>query len=150
MVVHRVVSPEVIIGPEKTICHLAFKTQVKEILCSSHINKMFELNLTDRAQEQVLSYDDRVFMKKIKEGIHQSSDGHYEIPLPFKEDVIKLASNKKLALNRLRKLKQDSKYEMDQLKFMDVLIRNGYAKEVPYKELKLDNRCIWYLPHHGV
>ena len=42
----------------------------------------------------------------MKEGIHQTDDGHYEMPLPLKNNDAELPINKELALSRLMKLKQ--------------------------------------------
>ena len=33
---------------------------------------------------------------------------------------------------------------------MHRIIASRYAEQVPQEEMKLDNRRVWYLPHHGV
>ena len=52
-----------------------------------HINRMFEFDFNDKGtRDQPISCEERMFVKKMKEGIHKRNDGHYEPPLPFKED----------------------------------------------------------------
>jgi hypothetical protein len=98
--------------------------------------------------------EDKMFINKVKKGIHQREDGHYEIPLPFKDDEVKLPNNKSQALSRLSKLKQrflrDKKYQTDYLTFMNGMIASNYAELIPQEEMELDDGRIWYLPHHGV
>ena len=76
------------------------------------------------------------------------------IPLPFKDDEVKLPNNKSQALSCLSKLKQrflrDKKYQTDYLTFMNGIIASNYAELVPQEEMELDDGRIWYLPHHGV
>ena len=49
----------------------------------------------------------------MEEGIRQTADGHYEMPLPFRGNTPKLPNNKTLALRRLVKLK--TRIENDKL-----------------------------------
>ena len=125
--VNRIITCVVHVGRDRRACHLALRTQVKEILSPTVVNKMFELDFSDRKKEQQpLSYEDKLFVKKVGEGIHQHEDGHYEIPLPFKDDKIKLPNNKKQVLDRLAKLRQrfhkNEKYRKDYLTFMHGII----------------------------
>ena len=75
----------------------------------------------------------------MQEGIHQRNDGHYEMPLPLKNDNIELPNNKELALSRLMKLKQrlksDTQYRKDYVDFMQENIKNGIAEKVPKEEV---------------
>ena len=121
----------------------------------SVFNQMFELDFNERKkEEQPLSYEDKLFIKKVRKGIHQREDGRYEIPLPFKDDNVKLPNNKSQALNRLSKLKQrflkDKKYQTDYMTFMNGLIASNYAELVSEEEMKLNNGRVWYVPHNGV
>ena len=93
-------------------------------------------------------------MQKAKEGIHRRNDGHYELPLPLKDERTLLRDNKELALSRIKKLKGRLKhtatYRKNYQGFMGEVTENGYAERVPSEELSLDNGRIWYIPHHGV
>lgn len=153
--VNRIIAREVHVGQKKGIRHFALRTQVKEVLTPFQVSKMFELDFNEgKKDEQPLSFDDRMFMKKVKEGIHQREDGHYEMPLPFKGDKVKLPNNRELALNRLNKLKKrlenDEDYRRDYLSCMKGVIDNRYAERVPTGEDPSDRGKFWYLPHHGV
>ena len=101
--VNRINAREVQFRPKK-VCHFALKSDTKEIVSPAQVKRMFELD----------SYEDKKFMSKDSEGIHQRPDGHYEMPLPLKQDLFTLPDNKEVALKRLSKLKKrlttDSKY----------------------------------------
>jgi len=91
----------------RKLCHFALKTHTKEILNPLQINKMFEQDFIEaRPEERPFSFEDRKFMKKMTDGVHQRKDSHYELPLPFKQELVKLPNNKEEALNRLSKLKR--------------------------------------------
>lgn len=51
-----------------------------------------------------MSQDDFLFLSKVKEGIKQREDGHYELPLPFKKHKPNLPDNKQCAVYRLHSL----------------------------------------------
>ena len=152
---HCIASLEVNPSSGKRMCHFALKTKVKEIFKPAQVMKMFEVDFHEaKKDEQALSHDDRKFMKKAKEGIYRRNDGHYELPLPLKEERTLLPNNEELALIRIKKLKRrfkhDATYWKDYQGFMSEVIEKGYAARVPSEELSLDNGCIWYIPHHGV
>ena len=81
---NRIVIYEVEATPNRKMCHLAFRTQVKEMISPSNVSKMFTLDFNERqADEKPLSDEDRSFLRIVREGIHQLLDDHYEIPLPL-------------------------------------------------------------------
>ncbi|KAK3715792.1 hypothetical protein QZH41_001220 [Actinostola sp. cb2023] len=135
-------------------CQFVLKTQVKEILDHAQMRKMFELDFSENEEVQALSHDDRMFLNKVKEGIHQLPDGHYEIPLPLRDDDLKLPNNKEQALGRLNKLKRrfnsDGKYKNDYMTFMKGLMDSNCAEKVPKEDIDMVDGHSWYLPHHGV
>ena len=152
--VNRIITREVQFNQKKT-CHFALKTHTKEILSPVQVKRMFELDFSEiNTEEQTLSYEDRKFIKKTTEGVHQRSDGHYELPLSFKKEPIILPNNKQVALHRLsklkRRLKTDGRYRKDYLAFMQEIVDRGYAERVPPEEVSLNNGQVWYIPHHGV
>ena len=136
-------------------CATSLSTKFKEIFKPAQVMKMFEVDFHEaKKDEQALSRDDRKFMKKAKEGIYRRNDGHYELPLPLKDERTLLPNNEELALIRIKKLKgrfkHDAAYWKDYQGFMSEVIEKGYAARVPSEELSLDNGCIWYIPQHGV
>ena len=136
----------------KTRVHYVNRIKVKEIIPSDIIN-ILESDFSERARENdPVSQEDLNFLTKLKENITQKDSGHYEMPLPFKEERPKLPNNKACAMHRLnclqRRLKRDETYYQDYVKFMDDIISRGDADKVPEDEI--DNSPAWYIPHHGI
>ena len=84
----------------------------------------------------------------------QREDGHYGMPLPFRQERPVLPNNKPLVLHRLRKLQtrleNNKRYREDYITFMSELIEKNYAERVPENELTNEDGDVWYIPHHGV
>ena len=132
-----------------------FETNAKEIITTAAVRRMFEADFNEakNASVQPLSMEDRLFMAKAKEGIVHRPDGHYEMPLPFRDQHPKLPNNAKVAAHRLQQLKfrfsKDKKYKKDYTTFMSDMIKNNYAEKVPMEKECNDGQT-WYIPHHGV
>ena len=151
---HRVAVKE--IGSKELPSHgFVVETLVKEIISPEAVKRMFEqdFNEVKYVGHQTLSMADRRFMEKVKQGIFHPSDGHYELSLPLRNELLALPDNKKLAVHRLQQLKlrflRDEKYKEDYSAFMNDVVKKGYAEKIPKEEVRQDGR-IWYLPHHGV
>ena len=136
---------------------LSFRTRVKEIINPSQITDMMELDFSERATNDApLSQDDLSFMKQMKDGVRQHSDGHFIMPLPFRgAKEPQLSNNKSQAFHRLQQLKarfkKSQRYHEDYCVFMGKILNNGYAEEVAASEQMSDgNGHVWYIPHHGV
>ena len=132
---------------------ITLRTSGKEILSPWQISQFFnqeDLHTTGKP----VSQDDMKFLSIMHEQIHQSEDGHYELPLPLRNpDVPPGPNNRAMALQRLtslvKRFRKDPlhyKYYMD---FMNDLFTNGYAERVPASELSPETPA-YYLPHHGV
>ena len=152
---HRIVSLDVQPSNGKGMCHFAFKTKGKEVFAPAQWAKMLELDFNETSrEEQPLSFLDRKFLSILESNIRNRDDDHYEIPLPLKEEELKLPNNRTLALSRLQRLKQrfkrDRKYREHYEAFMKEMIDKGQAERVPDEELHLSNGRVWYIPHHGV
>ena len=131
--------------------HFAFRTYVKEIT-PSQIKDMYDHDFNEVSQKgSPYSYEDQKFLKQMRDGIKQDN-GHYELPLPFKNDNPKLSNNKSAAIKRFNglraKMLKNDQYRKDYLKFMNDLLEKKHAERVPDDELQ--NEQAWYLPHHGV
>ncbi len=99
-----------------------------------------------------LSYEDRrVLVLWDLEIEHQ--DGHYVIPIPWKDETATMPNNKHAATSRLNNLisrlrKTDILEQYSgQLKKMEI---DGYAEKVPVEETYVQDNKVWYLPHHAV
>ena len=139
----------------KTIGHFVLKTCVKEVLSPAQIGKLFELDFNEAVRDDKgLSHLDRKFLNVLRSNICHKEDGHYEVPLPLKQESLKLPNNKELAVTRVDKLKQrlqrDPKYREHYQEFMEDMIDKGHAEKVPPEEISLANGRIRYFPHHGV
>nr|XP_055049264.1 uncharacterized protein LOC129434357 [Misgurnus anguillicaudatus] len=154
---HRIVVKQVTPGVEPSVnlktevCYVN-RSKVKEI-SPLDIIKVLESDFSERAgEEDPVSQDDIKFLSKMREGITQKDNGHYEMPLPFKKERPKLPNNKICAIHRLncleRRLKRNETYYKDYVNFMDDIISRGDAEKVPEEEI--DNSPVWYIPHHGV
>ena len=124
--------------------------QHKEVINPFAVSKMFEQDFSEgEGHDKPLSQEDKKFLQKMKEGIHLTEDDHYEMPFPFRQDIIELPSNRRMAETRLHQLKRrfarDPQYKKDYVSFMNDTIKAGYAERAPKKNAKS-----WYIPHHGV
>ena len=81
-------------------------------------------------------------------------DGHYSMPLPFKDDKPSLPNNRSMALRRLEgpkmRLQRDNEYCKLYEQFMSNLIKSGHAEVVSGTRLQVDCGHEWYIPQHGV
>ena len=49
------------------------------------IVQILESDFKENKDDKKMSQEDSQFLKILKEGIDRTEDGHYEMPLPFKE-----------------------------------------------------------------
>ncbi|XP_039902265.1 uncharacterized protein LOC120742861 [Simochromis diagramma] len=155
---HRVIVRQVLpaVGPAhklKTEVHFVSRNKVKEILTPAEILNVLEMDFVEKGvEEESMSQEDLLFLAKVKEGIKQRQDGHFEMPLPFRQERPDLPNNKLCAEHRLkcleRRLRKDERYYKDYVTFMQDIIKRGDAEKVP--EAELNNQPAWYIPHHGV
>lgn len=97
-----------------------------------------------------MSQEDLKFLSILRQNITQKSNGHYEMPLPFKREKPKLPNNQICAVHCLKclekRFKKDQRYYEDYVKFMYDITSRGDAEKVPEEEI--DNSPVWYIPHH--
>lgn len=152
-IIMRQVTPAVQPPAElKKEVYFVCRTQVKEIN-SADIIRALEADFADHTTDsKLLSQEDLLFLSKVKNGIRQKEDGHYELPLPFKTEKPSLPDNKQSAVHRLnsleRQLRKNKQYCKDYVHFMNDVIMRGDAVKVPQAEL--GNQPSWYIPHHRV
>ena len=165
---HRILSREVISGASDNANQLSFvfHGKTKEVINPSAISQMFELDFLEHKGKlkHGLSKEDREFIQIAERGIQHREDGHYELPLPLKNETIEFPNNKTAALRRLSQLKRrfvgknGQQYYEHYVEFMKKLIENGYAESVPeiYEADRSSHgqgrkkQNVWYIPHHGV
>ena len=97
-----------------------------------------------------MSQEDLKYMQVLDNGT-RFNDGHYGIPLPLRDDVIRFPNNRLQAEKRFtylqRKMPRNHQFTNDHMKFMKKLMSNGYATE---SRATVENGKCWYLPQHGV
>lgn len=131
-------------------CH---RVTVKELPAVTPLDaiRMLETDFRDtQGDDKTVSQEDLIFLDKLKESIKTNKQGHYEMPLPFRERPF-LPDNKQLAAVRLSHLKRkfilNESYKNDYMNYMKDIIERGDVEEVcdvgTYGEK-------WYIPHHGV
>ena len=136
----------------KRTCNFAINTQAKEIFNPNQVKQMLELDFSERADARALSLENKKFLKKMDENIHQEPDGHCQM-LPVPSGCPKFTKEQGFALHRLGKLKcrlKDLRYRQDYTEFMNDVTQRGYAERVPKRELSCDSGKVWYIPHQGV
>ncbi|XP_049419820.1 uncharacterized protein LOC125880984 [Epinephelus fuscoguttatus] len=115
--------------------------------------KALESDFNERNYEdKYVSQDDVRFLQFLSDNIKQEKDGHYQMPLPFKNDnPPSLPNNKRLATVRLqhlkRKLSANKQYHDQYTAFMEEMVSKGYAEPAPAAS---EGESAWYIPHHGV
>ena len=152
---HRIMSREI---GSNIRTNLSFIPQVqsKEEINPHAVRKMFEMDFSESSSTQeALSQEDRKFLAIVESGIRHREDGHYEMPLPLRVPAPALPNNREVALRRLNQLKRrfktDKKYKDDYTAFMEKVLSNGFAEEVPPVEAEASEEGkVWYIPHHGV
>ena len=129
------------------------KNQLLKGVCPPEsTNEKLLTKLTLQQNEQSISREDEKFLVKIeRETI--LVNGHYQLPLPFREDNVKMPNNREQAEQRSRWIKKkfaNKQFKEDYVTFMNDIISKGYARKVPESNIKVEEGKTWYLPHHGV
>ena len=104
-------------------------------------------------REKGMSIEDRRVLELWDKNVN-FSDGHYSMPIPFKNPALTLPDNRQMAERRLSSLKRKliKNHDLYQ-KYMDGmndLLEKGYAVPVAKEEVYKNDGKIWYLPHHPV
>ena len=81
-------------------------------------------------------------------------DGHYQVALPWRYDPPYLPNNKVVAeqrglLLKKRLLRDEAMLEKYKTTMTDY-IEKGHCERIPEGELEVNDRQVWYLPHHPV
>ncbi|XP_038070490.1 uncharacterized protein LOC119739571 [Patiria miniata] len=134
-----------------SVCHRVSATEAP-CIPPSNVIRALEADFSEkRHAEKTVSQEDIQFLNIMEKNIHQTSSGHYTMPLPFRDGKPTLPNNKKTAIVRLnhlnRKFSTNQKYHADYTKFMEDVIEKGDAEKV---ESHGEEGRVWYIPHHGV
>ena len=134
--------------------HFASAGQIKDTFTDKLLTEMYNLEFNEiNGEEEAPSKDDDKFMAIMSERAVKV-DGHYELPLPFKDNNVSLPNNRKQIEKRLlsvkRKMERSVTYRDEYTSCIEALIDKGYAQKCTNDEHNKKDGRVWYLPHHGV
>ncbi|KAL0176346.1 hypothetical protein M9458_028676, partial [Cirrhinus mrigala] len=115
--------------------------------------RQYDFPEKEYVEKKEMSVEDKRFMDLISRSV-MFKNGHYHIPLPFRDKDVTLPNNLEVAAQRTvglsRRFKMDSAYASEYKAFMEDVLRKGYAEKVSQKQLQRNDGKVWYIPHHGV
>ncbi|XP_068242329.1 uncharacterized protein [Palaemon carinicauda] len=129
---------------------------VTDCITVEGIRKYFELDFSERdlgsvPDERGLSFEDTRFVKRCQDDI-EFRDGHFQLPMPFRDRNLNLPNSKKQDISRAkwqrRRMKNSEDYRRQYTAFMDKLFEKSYAYKILDDEV--NKIPVWYLPHHAV
>ena len=124
-----------------------------------HINKQFEefcsSEFRDLDGETLApSVEDIKWKQRVQSSLRKLPDGHYEVGLPFRDELACIPNNKSQALSRLnsmrRKLQKNREFYEEYIDFMQLMMDSKFAEVVPEDEILRPPGKSWYLVHFGV
>jgi hypothetical protein len=99
------------------------------------------------------SVEDQRSIKKLDEGTC-FVQGHYEVPMLWRDEAKQMPNNRLLAERRFYSLNKrfvaDLEFKAKYAKAMNDYIDKGYARKMDAEEIFTTSRKTWYLPHHSV
>ena len=156
VVVNKVVCEEIRIGHQIKENKFVVPEVTKEIFNEDmkNLQQLFNVDFASGVhdEETGLSIEDRRFLE-IMEHDMKFEDGHFEFPLPLKNERLTPPNNYGMAKRRLMNLKvkmsRNPQFQKDYSEFMGEIIKQHHAEIVPESEIYTSEK-IWYIPHHGV
>ena len=121
------------------------------VTLEQQVNNLWDIENHD-LDEVFHSVEDRRVLNLWESDI-KLENGHYTLPIPWKQGRPCLPNNKYIAMSRLesqvKRLNKNgllSTYDEN----INQMVTKGYAERVPKSELLIDDGSVWYLPHHHV
>ena len=138
-----------------TQCGKIRDTSIEGVLMKMYEYDFVEPQLQHCANKISINYNklprsDRRFLDLMDQK-EVKKDGHYELPLPLKDEDIRLSSTRAAAMKRLeslrRKFEKDDQFFKEYKNFMEELMEGGYARKCDGKG---PDSKTWYVPRQGV
>ena len=126
--------------------------QFKETSIENMLKKLYEVDQVQSivTEQSEVSQDDVKFLKLMNTEVCMV-DGHYQLPLPFRDKDISFPNNRWLAEKRAESLKRrfirDPKFHEEYSNFIGGMISKGQARIVKSHYMPGSS---WFIPHHGV
>ena len=123
----------------------------RQVSLEQQVDNLWHIETND-SDAKALSVEDRKVLEMWDEEILHEN-GHYTVPIPWKQGRPSLPNNMYGAMCRLNGLKKRlgkadmiEKYDEN----ISKMIEKEYAEHVPGDELSVNDGSVWYLPHHAV
>ena len=132
-------------------CQSVMEVSSHFVNIEQHVEKLWDMESVDEEMPS-FSYEDRRVIDLWNQDTRHE-DGHYTIPIPWKEGRPNMPNNRYSAVKRLTNLiNRLQKTEMLETykEKLEKLCTDGYAEPVPESELYVNDGSVWYLPHHAV
>ena len=104
------------------------ETSIKEILDNMYNEEFAEVSFTGSKKKREMSQQDMRFMKILDAGTKLK---HYQIPLPFWQEDVRLPYNKYQDAQRLsylkRKFDKNENFKVDYIRFIEDIVAKDYA-----------------------
>ena len=135
-------------GRPSKVC-FSVMNEMKDIGVEQALKDVWNADTMEKNSEKMaLSAEDRLFLQIMKNNIRMI-DGHYELPLPFRQPNPNMPCNKNQAIKRTFSIKKrmikDPSFHTEYTNFMNKFIDSGYAR--PAKSIEEPG---WFLFHHAV
>ena len=133
--------------------HFVEASEAKDKFIDKKLQDMYTLEFNEvNSETQAFSQEDEKFIEIMNNNV-QKVDGHYQVPLPFRNDTVNLPCNRKQAEKRLisvrKKMENSDAYRMEYVSNIGALIKHGFARKCEIGSKSTQGNT-WYLPHHGV
>ena len=147
-----------LIGPlehsKSSEVHVNFISGGQEMI-SSQLKRLYDADFNESLSsvKQAMSIEDQRALA-ILESSACLRNGHYQLPLPWRFKSPCLPNNRDVAVRRMRFLER--RFQKDTPLFekyrstVEDYISRGHAKRVPDDQVYIDDKPLWYLPHHPV
>ena len=115
------------------------------------LDRMWEIE-NDDFDYKLHSVEDRNVVELWDREI-KHENGHYVLPIPWRNGHADLPNNKFIAKCRLDSLtRRLEKTDLTEVYDQNIqkMISSGYAERVPQNEITLNDGTVWYIPHHPV
>ena len=90
----RFVPDEVQLNGHRSEVNFIHSATMKEEKAPVHVDRLLEADFTPDRKQKPYSQNDMKFIRLMEKEIHITESGHYEIPLPFKEEETTMLPNK--------------------------------------------------------
>ena len=140
-------------GLSKITC-LHVKSNEVDASLEDKFQRCFASDFIDAdSSHNLLSMDDREWLKKVENSLKRLPNNQFEIGLPLR-DSVQMPDNYKQAHQRIeglrRRFVKDTSYFEEYKNFMTDMLENDYAEEVPKDKIEGQFGKVWYLTHFGV